>query len=416
MATNKLILRKEYFGGIFRNMGVRKMTFLEPGEYELKRQELLDVQKAGGSIKIFDATEKGYPLLKDAVASPLDVHLELTRRCNGSCQHCFANSIPSESEASEMTFSELESIIRQLADLGGTYVRLTGGEPTIRDDFFDIVDVINEEGLDIGLNTNGMFDEKTLDGVLSRDIKEIRVSLDGPEEINNQIRTPGSYRRVLRTFENIAGYNRTADDPADVTMNVVLMRSNQDYIEEMIELAQSLGSRISFGLLRLTGRARQEEMLAPEEVVAAAYRVHQARGRLGLPEGAVRMNYDIFCDVRSSDEYKPFPFDNSKCPMGTTGFTIDAYGRIVPCGFMVNMTSWIGEDARGRDLLDMWHNSKVLKAARRVNKGTCAGCQYHMLKCNGGCPVMAYVFEGDIDGRDPYCVRDVQILNVGAGW
>ena len=411
MAT-KLILRKEYFGGIFRNTAARRMVFLTPQGYELKKKQLVDAQKAGERFTLFDATEKGYPLLEDAASSPIDLHLELTKRCNGTCKHCFVDSLTSESETCEMTCAEIASVIRQLSSVGGMYVRLTGGEPTIRDDFFDIVDVIGEEGLVVGLNTNGMFDEKTLDGILSRDVKDLRISLDGPQEVNDRIRTRGSYQKVLWTFENIAQYNQTADQPVDVTINVVLMRSNQEYIKEMIELAVSLGFRVSFGLLRLTGRARAEEMLSPQEVVAASWRVHQVRSSMGLPQGRVRINYDIFGPVRQPDQDEPFPFDYSKCPIGISGCTIDAYGRIVPCGYMVNMDCWIGQDVRGKDLLNLWHHSKVLEKARQVRRHGCMDCKYHILQCNGGCPVMAYVSEGDIDGRDPYCVRDVDLAEI----
>ena len=126
---------------------------------------------------------------------------------------------------------------------------------------------------------------------------------------------------------------------------------------------------------------------------------------MGLPQGRVRINYDIFGPVRQPDQDEPFPFDYSKCPIGISGCTIDAYGRIVPCGYMVNMDCWIGQDVRGKDLLNHWHHSKVLEKARQVRRHGCMDCKYHILQCNGGCPVMAYVSEGDIDGRDPYCVR-----------
>jgi radical SAM protein with 4Fe4S-binding SPASM domain len=406
------ILRREHFGGIFRNMVVRNFEFLTPLEYERKRQALIDAQGSGDlNVLFFDATQEGYPLLGNAASSPLDLHLELTKRCNCACTHCFVDSVASQSETDEMTLTEITSVIRQLARVGGMYVRLTGGEPTIRDDFFDIVDVIVGEGLVVGLNTNGMFGKETLAGILSRDVKDIRISLDGPPEINDRIRTQGSYRKVLGTLENIAQHNQATERPVDVTINVVLMRSNQDHIEPMVELAAKLGFRVSFGLLRLAGRARMGEMLSPEEVVAASCRIHQARARLGLHPGRVRANYDIFGPPRDSSRDGPFPFDNSKCPIGTTGCTIDARGRIVPCGYMVNMDDWVGQDVRGKDLLDLWHHSPVLARARQVRRHSCAGCRYHIVQCNGGCPVMAYL-DGDVDGRDPYCVRDVALGDI----
>ena len=138
----KQILRKEHFGGILRDLAVRGLQFLTPLEYKAKAGELIDAQRSGKNVLIFDATQEGYPLLENAASSPLDLYLELTKRCNGACTHCFADSIASRSEPDEMAFAEIASIVRQLAGMGGMYVRLTGGEPTIRDDFFDIVDLV----------------------------------------------------------------------------------------------------------------------------------------------------------------------------------------------------------------------------------------------------------------------------------
>lgn len=199
----------------------------------------------------------------------------------------------------------------------------------------------------------------------------------------------------------------------DATINVALMKPTQDHIEEMIELAQDFGFKISFGLMRLTGRAKKEDMLSPKEMVMASYRVQKMRERLGLRRGSVRINYDIFCDVDkpNPDKYIPSFLDNSSCHIAVASIVLDAFGRMVPCGYLVNHKKWIGEDVRGKDILELWHNSKILKEARQIRRPDCKDCEYHIVKCNGGCPVMSYFVNGNIDGRDPYCVRNVNIQN-----
>ncbi|MFH1586018.1 MAG: radical SAM protein [archaeon] len=414
MPTKKLILRKEHFGGLFVDTTSEETLFLKPEEYDSKKQELLEAKKQGERVKLFDATKRGFPLLQNAASSPMDIYFELTKSCNSLCTHCFIDSNSSKLSSQEVSFSEIKPIIKQFSDVGGFYIRLTGGEPTIRGDFFDIVDLINDEGIVIGLNTNGLFGEKKLEGILSRGIKDVRVSLDGLKEVNDTIRGEGTYRQITQTLENIAEYNKTANEPTQLTINVVLMKSNMGNIEEMIELAQNYDSKISFGLLRLTGRAQKEEMLSPEEVVLSTYKIHEARRRLGLSQSNVRINYNILCEDSGKKEFTPYPFDNSKCPIGSNGITLDAYARIVPCGYLVNVDNdrWIGEDVRGKDLLDLWYNSQVLNEVRRITRPGCNDCDYHIVKCNGGCPVMAYVFEGNIDGKDPYCVRDIKIPKI----
>lgn len=409
----KQILRKEYFGGIFMDTNSGSKLFLNHEEYVSKKTLLKNTQKKGSCIKFFDVTEKGLPLLRNAASSPIDIYFELTKRCNASCKDCFMNANSPQYNLPEISLSEIEPIIRQFSNYGGFYIRLTGGEPTIRKDFFDIVDLINEEGIVIGLNSNGLFGEKKLKKILSREIKDIRISLDGPEKINDKIRGKGTYKRITRTLNDIANYNRYANNPVKLTINVVLMRSNMHSIEKMIELALNYGAKISFGLLRLTGRANITEMLTPEEVVLSTLKVQNLRKILGFPKSQVRINYDILCERDTEkNEFSPFPFDNSKCPIGSSGISIDAYANLMPCGYFANINKWLGENVKGKDLVELWHHSHVLKEARAVNRPGCAKCHYHKVKCNGGCPMMAYVFEGDIDGKDPYCVRDVNMSNL----
>ncbi len=409
----KRVLRKESFGGIFADTLTGRKSLLRPEEYEAKKLELLDSRQDGELVTLFNATERGYSLLQEAASSPASLFFEVTKKCNMDCTHCFVDA-NTQQDAGEISFSEAEPIIRQFSGIGGFYIRLTGGEPTTRGDFFDIVDLINDEHLYIGLNTNGLLNETTLDRILSSGIRDIRISLDGPEEINDRIRGRGTYRKVLQTLEIISAYNRVSEDPADVTINVVLMKSNKDYMEKMADLTASFGFNISFGLLRLTGRARREEMLSPEEVVQSAYTAQGIRKKFGFPRYSVRVNYDIFCDgdvftKHGCGSYRPFPFDNSRCPLGTSGITLDAFGNIFPCGYMVNIERWKGEDARGKDLLELWYSSGVLNEVRQTKRLGCSGCEYHKTKCDGGCPVMAYAFENDISGKDPYCVRHVDI-------
>jgi radical SAM protein with 4Fe4S-binding SPASM domain len=139
------------------------------------------------------------------------------------------------------------------------------------------------------------------------------------------------------------------------------------------------------------------------------------RDELGLPQGAIRINYDIFCegtqDTKGNERasYSPYPFDGSKCPLGSSGLNLDAYARIASCGYFVNAENLSGEDIRGKDLLQVWHNSLSLKMIRSLTREGCTDCGYYKVKCDGGCPAMAYFVDGNINGKDPYCIRDVNV-------
>lgn len=406
MRDGKLILRRESFGGILADTARVDLKFMEAGEYEEALRLVPEARARGRTVVEFDALRHGYPLLGDAASSPIDLFLELTRRCNGRCLHCYADSNSLEAEDCELSFLEVADIIKQFSSLGGCYVRLTGGEPTVRTDFFEIVDLVRDEGLGLGLNTNGMLTDQALEGIIARRIEDVRVSLDGPKEVNDRIRGNGCYDRALSTLQAIAGC-----EGMGLTINVVLMRSNAFAVADMIGLARELQSRISFGLLRPMGRADRSEMLTPAEVAEVAHLVNRRRIDLGLPSSQVRVNYDVFgeCTGHVSD-FPPYPFDGSKCRIGVRGLSINTRGRVAPCGYLVGIARWVGEDVRGGNLLDLWHNSRVLQESRRITRRECAGCGFHRTACNGGCPATAYMVYGDLDAPDPYCVRHTPIV------
>jgi radical SAM protein with 4Fe4S-binding SPASM domain len=407
MERETILLRREDFGGILASTRTGQYTPLDRAAYEAMRKELSHRRGDQAEVRLFDPTERGYPLLPDAVSAPLSLYLELTKNCNAACRHCFVACDSSRTSRSEMSLAEIRALVTAFAQVGGFNVRLTGGEPTTRKDLLAIIDSVRAEGLRLGLNTNGLLDRPVLDGLLSHGVRDIRLSLDGPEPVNDAIRGRGSFARAVATLNRIVEFNRTAAEPVQLTINVVLMRSNLPVLEDMIAMARECQSQISFGLLRLSGRAGKEEMLAPAEVASAAQRVQKTREKLGLPAGAVRINYDVFGKgVRL--EHRPCPFDNSRCPMGI-GLAIDAFGRVAPCGYMVNTQAWLGEDSRGKDLLDLWHHASVLVRARQVTRRGCQGCRFYLSRCNGGCPYMAYQFGGDSNGRDPYCIREVSL-------
>ena len=410
MPLRATILRREWFGGLLVENTTGAHTVLPPAEYEPKLRQLLRLRAEGAAVTLFDAADLGYAHRRDALASPTSLYIEVTKRCNGSCTHCYARAGPRDGD-DELALADIERVIRDFADIGGCYVRLTGGEPTVRDDILDIIDAICERGLVAALNTNGFIDEALLQAILLRDVKDVRVSIDGTEAINDLIRGKGAYQSALRSVRSIAEFNSRARDPVDLTLNVVLMNATKGAVGAMIETAVGYGAKVSFGLLRLSGRARRAEMLSPADIVSVARTIQQERERLHLPSGQVRTNFDVFCDIPAHTDPMPFPLDNSRCPIGVTGMGVDACGRVVACGYLINVDGgrWLGEDVRKSNLLALWQHSDVLNEARRVTRAGCSGCPHHISRCNGGCPMMAYVFDGNLDGRDPYCVRDVPI-------
>lgn len=403
-----IILRRESFGGMLVDTAEPKPRFLDPDQYLVQRELLANRQDTSGTLRMIDATERGFPLRSDSLATPADLYIELTNQCDGHCTHCFAEA-SRQASPNELSFPAIEKLLRDFAELGGYYVRLTGGEPTMRQDFSDVVDVIVDEGMIPAVNTNGLAGGSTLCGMVDRGVLDIRVSLDGDEETNDAIRGKGTYRKVVSALQDLAKHTRSTECRARPTVNMVLMKDNRHCVSHLAEAVTALGFTLSIGLLRPLGRADQGQMLSPQEVASVAKEVCRLRTDLGVPPKKIRVNYDVFCPEEMIHEPGPGPFDNSTCAMASLGLGVTFEGNVIACNYLARFdpNRWYGEDVREHDLLELWNSSKVLNEARAVRREGCRGCPHHIQRCNGGCPVTAYVATGDLDGRDPYCVRDV---------
>jgi radical SAM protein with 4Fe4S-binding SPASM domain len=413
MTDRRILVRREWFGGLRVDLPAGRMTILSPEQYRRLVDELLGASPSGeggpddgahAATKIVDVEAMGFPLRHDCLSTPCHVYLELTRRCEKACRHCYADARPA-SEAQEISLARVIQLIERMAEIGAYSIRLTGGEPTLREDLLDILDTATSVGVLPALNTHGQYGEKILRDLLDHGVRDFRISLDGTEEVNDAIRGPGSYRRVMATLRALSDHNVGAAQPVDVTINVVLMRDNRHCFRPLIEQATSLGCKISFGLLRPAGRADADQMLAPSEVASAVREIEVVRRSLGVAAGQVRTNFDLFCETPLRPG--PFPFDNSRCPIATTGLGIRADQRLGACLYSSasDDSTLLGEPTAEWDLLELWHKSSLLNALRRIKRSGCEGCQHYRARCDGGCPLTSYLISGSLDAPDPYCPR-----------
>ena len=179
------------------------------------------------------------PLLHDVMSRaadcliPFQASLEVTHRCNLSCKQCYID-VPTEKE---LSLSEIKDILDQLADSGTMYLLLTGGEPLIRRDFFDIAFYAKERGFIVMFLTNGTL----ITPSLARETKRLEpffvgMSLYGatPDTHDGITKKQGSFMSTIKAIELLKGQGVT------VTLQTLLMDSNIHEAEEIKVLAQSL--------------------------------------------------------------------------------------------------------------------------------------------------------------------------------
>ena len=237
------ILREEKFGYILydsRNISYEFIPFDTNVEYDQKIPR----------VKGFDRD--------DIISSPIQVYFELTRKCNLSCRHCFTSSSKAAHEG--MNTQDCLRTIDRIKEAGVINIRFTGGEPTTRPDWYDLLLYSKNSGLVVSLQTNGMFDNEneTTSQIASLDIDQITVSIDGVGEKHDYLRGQGSYSKLLNSIKKMykAGII--------LRFNTILTKDNIDCIPGIFDIASDYAVEINFFYLRPIGRGSKFVNLIPD--------------------------------------------------------------------------------------------------------------------------------------------------------
>ncbi|MBU4267944.1 MAG: radical SAM protein [Acidobacteria bacterium] len=202
----------------------------------------------------------------------LGVNIDLTYRCNHNCLHCWLwQPADDPSSAGELTFDEFRRIANEARALGVRDWTISGGEPMLRPDFFDIVEYLTHKSRLFTVKTNGTLVTPRIAQLLARP-GETWVSLYGatPEVYERVTRTPGGFERMLR---GIAMLKKAG---ARVVIQAFPMRENWHQWPQMVELARSLSPLWRLGAAWLNFSADGDpsrnamiaaQRLAPQRVI-----------------------------------------------------------------------------------------------------------------------------------------------------
>src|SRR3989442_4923528 len=277
-------------------------------------------------------------------AVPRSALLELTFVCNNACTFCY--NCPTGQK--EMSTSEVLDALRKLADLNILYLTLSGGEPLVRKDFFEIARAAREMGLALRIYTNAYL----IDEAMAKKIKEIanplemEISIHGarPETHDRLTCVPGAFQRVV----NAVKYLRAQEIKVNLKCPITL--HNQEEVLDMRRLAGDLGVVIIF-----------------EPVITPRDDGDNDPLRLMATDDGLRRYWsdDAYAEARM--EPVPRPRQDAPgeavCGTGRSSLAIDPYGNIYPC------VQWRRKVANIKDLVslrDIWRSSPVLIEIRKT--------------------------------------------------
>jgi radical SAM protein with 4Fe4S-binding SPASM domain len=308
---------------------------------------------------------------------PLSVHIDVTYRCNERCEHCYLE----HDGENELTTAELRSFLLQFAEAGVFFLTISGGEPLLRRDCFEIIESARELEFNVKLKTNAVLvREKEARRLREAGVEQVQVSVySHKQEIHDAItKLPGSLSRTLE------GVRLMRAAGLKVTLANVLMRSNARDYAGVQALAAATGAHYTLDPTitpMLNGDSSILGMRLPTEELHAVFQDERLVGNVGE-----------FCAP-------PGPIDEEiregiPCSAGHTSCYVSPWAEVYPC---VQFPLPCG-NLRQQSFSEIWAASAQLMEVRSIRAKhlpTCSSCS-HLGTCTR-CPGLAFM-EGNMRG------------------
>lgn len=335
-----------------------------------------------------------------SATGPQEVWFNVTNACNLRCTHCFRDS--GKRFAHEMSIEEFVSVISSIAALKVGYVVVSGGEPFLRPDVFEILEELKRKEVTVLLVTNGTLIKEAEAKRLGQ-IRPwiVQVSLDGSTpEIHDRIRGAGTFDKT------IAAIRLLLEENLDVRMYPTIHRWNIRDLPNIKVLARSLRpdfDHFAFAQYHPTGRGKdhRDELDIPDdefEQILAEILGEEAK-TFNLSSDAAK-DLTTYLPTRT-----PYGARKTNCGLGYAVLSIDPDGKVYPCQWLHFPEFMIG-DLHEKSLEDLYFSSEVVQRCRalRVDHGIkhCMDCTFKYF-CGGGCRAKALTYNSDISGKDPSC-------------
>ncbi|MFJ4782007.1 mycofactocin radical SAM maturase [Streptomyces sp. NPDC088794] len=325
--------------------------------------------------------------------APICLTWELTYACNLSCVHCLSSS--GRRDPRELTTDECRSVIDELERMQVFYVNIGGGEPTVRPDFWELVDYATAHKVGVKFSTNGVrITPDTARRLAASDYIDVQLSLDGATaDVNDAVRGPGSYDTALRAMGHLkaAGFR-------GFKISVVATRHNIGQLDAFKRLADEYGAQLRLTRLRPSGRGAD----VWDELHPTARQQRELYDWL-LEHGEDVLTGDSFFHLAGYGE-AALPGLNL-CGAGRVVCLIDPVGDVYACPFAIHDTFKAGNVRAEGGFTRVWRESSLFVDLRHPQTdGACTSCSAFD-SCRGGCMAAKFFTGLPLDGPDPECVR-----------
>ena len=334
---------------------------------------------------------------------------EITRRCNLNCVHCRSSSQLEVKDHPDSSFEEAKKVLDDISSYAKPVVVLSGGEPLLREDVFDIAAYGTQKDLRMCLATNGtLVTEETCLKIKESGIRMVSLSLDGASaEVHDDFRNQkGAFEGTLRAASLFRKHN------IEFLINSSFTKRNQEEVPKIYKLAKEIGATAWYMFMIVpTGRGEDilAELISPEdyeELLNWHYDMEKEEDDMLVRPTCAPHYYRIVLQRSKNDKEKfkrrslKFSTGGSKgCLAGQLICLIDVDGEVLPCSYFPKSAG----NVRNQSFKDIWENSELFKSLRdfKSYKGSCGSCEY--INVCGGCRARSYSMTGDYLAEEPFC-------------
>ncbi|MBF0384279.1 MAG: radical SAM protein [Candidatus Omnitrophica bacterium] len=320
---------------------------------------------------------------------PRMIFWETTKKCSLKCAFC--RMTKSES-GDELTTAEAFRLIDSIkTSFGSSVLVLSGGEPLLREDIFEIMFYAAQKGLTLALATNGVLLKEKEAGLIKKyGVRRVSLSLDSSDEKKHD-----SSRGVLGAFKqtvNAADILRKEQIPFQI--NFTVTKNNLNEIRTIADLALSIKAMaVHYFVLVPVGCGKEiddKSRLEANDIEEALREIKNISESSSL-------------EIRPTCAPQYVRFSEGKmsggCLAGTSVLFISSRGYVYPCGYLPITAGNLRKNSIGK----VWKGSIVFNALRKNDlRGSCGDCGYK-ISCRG-CRARAFADTGDFMSEDRTCV------------
>jgi radical SAM protein with 4Fe4S-binding SPASM domain len=360
------------------------------------------------------------------------VSWNLTQRCNLECAHCYMSAHAGADTRGELTTDECRRIIDEIAVVNpNVFLILTGGEPFLRKDLFEIAGHATARKFTTVFGTNGvLLREKEAKAMREHNVLGASISLDSTDRARHDAfrRLPGAWDGAIRATRVLT------DEGLDFSLHMSVTDWNVAEVPAMIDLAKTLGAKVlNFFFLVRTGRGRDLtdiDAAAYERILTYLAKTQGAgtgppgfvRRMLGMADAPPAPAFEdpwstpvghadgLLIRAKCAPHFRRILYElnpsssllknyaHGSCPAGKYYCRITPLGEVTPCPYMPVAAG----NLREASFADLWRGAPVFEQLRDPTLGgRCGACEFS--KVCGGCRCRAYATHGDYLAEDPAC-------------